>query len=222
MRCNAPIDSMTGESLTGERLKLARAVGRVSQCEQELNEDDVFCPRCGSRVVHSQKATPRHHAKASREDDAASLRPHAENVSSNHSSDFELGKELGELLKPIKSLPTLVAMVIVGIWGWGAFNAHDDVANQRPIGRILKRMYGSEFNSLTRHGYRMYIKHFTTTDPDKKASLSDLSHAVENTWRETCEDARSHFTDREDNNRQELLRLRERAADAFGDALEGR
>lgn len=222
MRCNAPIDSMTGESLTGERLKLARAVGRVSRCEQELNEDDVFCPRCGSRVVPSQKATIRHHTKASREDDAASLRPQAEKASSNRSPDFELSKEIGEFLKPIKSLPTLAVTVIVGIWGWGAFNAHDDVANQRPMGRILKRMYGSEFNSLTRHGYRMYIKHFTTTDPDKKASLSDLGLAVESTWRETCEDARSHFTERDDKDRQELLRLRERAADAIGNALEGR
>ena len=128
-------------------------------------------------------------------------------MSSNHSPNFELGKELGELLKPIKSLPTLAVMVIVGIWGWGAFNAHDDVVNQRPMGRILKRMYGSEFNSLTRHGYRMYIKHFTTTDPDKKVSLSDLGLAVESTWRETCEDARSHFAERDDKGGASPVRL---------------
>lgn len=219
MKCNAYIDPLTKMALKGKSLKLAREVGRVEQCGKELNSDDVFCPRCGSRVSHFPRKASRSRPRTCKRDDETKASPCPKKPEPLPLAHTGIGKEVGEVMNVIRIGLTSIVVVIASIWGWGAFNAHDDVAHQRPMGRILKRMYGSEFNSISRHGYRMYINHFTTTDPDKETSWSDLGHAVENTWRETCEDVQSHFSGRNDKDRQEQLRLRERAADALGDAL---
>lgn len=50
MKCNAPFDLETGMVLQGDELAAAISTERVAFCSNEVDERDVFCPRCGARI----------------------------------------------------------------------------------------------------------------------------------------------------------------------------
>jgi len=54
MKCNTPIDTETKCALSGDELAKALKDPDSPRCEQELSDDDVFCPSCGRRVQTAQ------------------------------------------------------------------------------------------------------------------------------------------------------------------------
>lgn len=130
---------------------------------------------------------------------------------------------VGGVGKIISGLVSAVFALIAGIWIYGAVCAHNDVEHHQSLGVVLQRMYGTEYNPLTRHGYRMYIKHFTTTSPDEKPTKEELGKRLESTVKETVEDLGAFFDDKKNSPRNRALyRLRENLADAAGNASRGR
>lgn len=132
-------------------------------------------------------------------------------------------KAVGGVGQLISGLISAAITLIVGIWLYGAYCAHNDVEKHQPLGVVLQRMYGTEYNPLTRHGYRMYIKHFTTTNPDEKPTADNLGKRFESAARETVEDLGAFFDDKKNSSKNRALyRLRENLADAAGNATRGR
>lgn len=220
MKCNLPIDWRSGDALEGERLEAALKNPSAPRCPGLVNGNDYFCPMCGGsmKVIGRVRGLDR---KARREgtaavDDARISRSEIRDMIDNVRDDVRwLGIDV-----IVRTFIGMALFSVVAIWGWGAFNAHDDVARGRPLGLVLKRMYGTEYNSLTRHGYRMYIKHFTTV----KGMNDDkgLEERVKNMWEETVGDIGAYFKENENDDGEKLLKLiRERAADAAGDLATG-
>ena len=50
MRCNAPVDSVTGFAIAKDDVDSLASQGRVSRCTYELEPEDCFCPLCGASV----------------------------------------------------------------------------------------------------------------------------------------------------------------------------
>lgn len=50
MRCNAPVDSVTGIAIAKDDVDSFVSQGRVSRCTYELEPEDCFCPLCGASV----------------------------------------------------------------------------------------------------------------------------------------------------------------------------
>lgn len=125
--------------------------------------------------------------------------------------------------KLISGVISAAITLIAGIWLYGAYCAHNDVEKHQPLGVVLQRMYGTEYNPLTRHGYRMYIKHFTTTKADSEITDEDLKKGLQGALQETVEDLDTYFNGKKDTSGDRALyRLRENLADAAGNATRGR
>lgn len=215
MTCQTPIDPATGVALKGDALVAALHDPASRRCGYGLCEDDVFCPACGARVNWNPGTL---HESSCGVSDA----------------DCRYGcgvlKEIGNgvvmavggIGKMFSGLINAVMVIIAGIWIYGAVCAHNDIEKHRSFGVILQRMYGTEYNSLTRHGYKMYIKHFTTTDPDEKLSVKNLCDRLEGVFNESGSDLCELFDDKHNTSESRAVyRLRENLADAAGDAAKG-
>ncbi len=129
----------------------------------------------------------------------------------------------GGVVDVIFKLVYAVVVLIAGIWIYGAICAHNDIEKHQPLGVILQRMYGTEYNSLTRHGYRIYIKHFTTTKPEDEVTKEDLEQGLQGAFKETMEDLDVYLNGKENSSEnREIYRLRENLADAVGNAARGK
>ena len=134
-----------------------------------------------------------------------------------------LAKTASGILSSADVLIESILVLIAGVWLYGAFLAHGDVEEHQSFGVVLRRMYGTEYNPLTRHGYRMYIKHFTTLDPDKNATSDELGKSLESAANETFEAVGAHVSEQKHPSEAEALyRLRENLADAAGNAASGK
>lgn len=193
------------------------------ECGHKLLEDDVFCIMCGTRVEPpSESSSP---CPAAPESGRPDRKKNGWKTAFNILTVFfavvqAITKGVGCF---VGGLAALVLALIAGIWLCGAYNAHNDVEHHKPLGVLVQRMYGTEYNPLTRHGYRMYIKHFTTDKPASEISDEDLKKRFQNALRETAEDLDAYFDDKgkkpED---QALRRFRENLADAAGDVARGK
>jgi len=62
MKCNTPIDPETKCALIGDELAKALKDPDSPRCEQELSDDNVFCPSCGGRaesIYFNHRRAPR-------------------------------------------------------------------------------------------------------------------------------------------------------------------
>ena len=50
MKCNSPIDPLTGTAIVGIEREQALRNQSHPRCSQELSPEDVFCPACGAKV----------------------------------------------------------------------------------------------------------------------------------------------------------------------------
>ena len=113
------------------------------------------------------------------------------------------------------NLIIIVLAIIFAVWGYGAFSAYHDIDTNQSIGIVLQRMYGTEYNPLTRHGYRMFIKHFTTMDPNGEIDEKNIINALN----ETGSDLEAFLNKKNDSEGDKFFhRLRESLADAAGNA----
>ena len=81
------------------------------------------------------------------------------------------------------SVISTVIGLFATVWGWGAFNAYKDVEAKTPLLVVMAKAYGPTYNPITRHGYRMYIKHFTTMEgvEDNRKESDRYKDVVEET-----------------------------------------
>ena len=53
MKCNSPINPLTGEAVVGIEREQALRDPDAPRCSQQLSPEDVFCPACGAKVERS-------------------------------------------------------------------------------------------------------------------------------------------------------------------------
>ena len=184
-----------------------------SRCGHELYEDDEFCSSCGAKVERTSQND------VDWRDSTVPVSKQAEPDGDGTLGAIVKGTALAVdgVGKVISKLVSAVLVLIAGIWIYGAICAHNDVEKHQAIGIILQRMYGTEYNPLTRHGYRMYIKHFTTFDPEEETTAEDLWKRFESAAKETFEDLGAFFKEKgRPSGDDALYRLRENLADAAG------
>lgn len=222
MKCNAPIDRVTGFALNAQERKEYAARGDLSFCDYDLLKDDVFCPKCGCRVERIV-----HHSPTQSSRTCGSGKTRVVHAPSEGSS---LHEETGELLKGVGGLLSgtgrmiwsivSVPFVLLGIvWGYGLVLAHDDLSHGAvPMVRLLPKMYGTELNPITRHGYRMYMKHFSVQgDEARTFSGEEVKRRVGSMVNESVSDVYNYFDKHDDRKHRDVMRLREQAADVLGE-----
>ena len=188
-------------------------------CGNFIDADDDFCSQCGVAIRHEFEDAV----------DTASLAgertDHAKESKSSRVWPWLLEAMAGlfnglglSVSKLVSGAIQLIVFGIIGIWGYGAVCAIKDVSEKKPMGLIIRRMYGTEYNPLTRHGYRMFIKHFASPGkPEKNNSEDDFARRAKNALKETCEDVESFMKrDKMSEREKTLLKLREWAADEAG------
>ncbi len=188
-------------------------------CGNPIESDDDFCSQCGVAIRHECEDSVGTASLAVEETNHA-IRPKSSRVwpwllEAMAGLVSGLGLSVSKL---VSGAIQLLVLGIVGIWGYGAVCAIEDVSEKKPMGLILRRMYGTEYNPLTRHGYRMFIKHFASPGkPEKNNSEDDLARRAKNALKETCEDVESFMKkDKMSEREKTLLKLREWAADEAG------
>lgn len=192
---------------------------KCHSCGGRLADGDLFCTSCGAKVKSSDECAFERSAVSGIGNlgdltigDAAEALKTAGTAS---------GKIVANLIGGggVAKLVGLALLATAGFWIYGAINAHQDVSDHKALGIILRRMYGTEFNPLTRHGYRMYIKHFTTTDPTAEFTTEELGSRLKDAFQETFEDLDAYCHDKNNTpERRSLYRFRENLADAAGNA----
>ena len=53
MKCNSPLDPLTGTAIVGAEREQALGNPSYPRCQNELSADDAFCPVCGAKVEKS-------------------------------------------------------------------------------------------------------------------------------------------------------------------------
>lgn len=190
---------------------------KCHSCGGKLEDGDLFCTSCGAKVKSSDECTSeRSTVSGGGNLGDLTIGDAAEALKTAGAAS---GKIVANLIGGVAKLVELALLATAGFWIYGAINAHQDVSDHKALGIILRRMYGTEFNPLTRHGYRMYIKHFTTTDPTAEFTTEELGSRLKDAFQETFEDLDAYCHDKNNTpERRSLYRFRENLADAAGNA----
>lgn len=193
--CNAVIDPLTGDACEDQTDGYAK-----QRCEYKLSDSDLFCPMCGypnkrRKAPESKIASKKRvFGKAlTRVGNYLNKIGNNDGDMSSYSTSGDLGlngDKRGDRTIVIREGGNYVSSVIstviglfAAVWGWGAFNAYRDVEDKKPLLVVMAKAYGSTYNPITRHGYRMYIKHFTTMEgvEDKRKESDRYKAAIEET-----------------------------------------
>ncbi len=203
MTCKLPIDYRTGDVLKGERFEEALKNPNSLRCNTSLNKDDIYCPSCGGLVADNAKLCEDVHFpfddisdcsgrsfRTCKNEDEFNKKADEDKVTLSKEAYLELlTAEKGNKTVIVKNIDyawsviSTVIGLVAAVWGWGAFNAYKDVEAKTPLLVVMAKAYGPTYNPITRHGYRMYIKHFTTMEgvEDNRKESDRYKDVVEET-----------------------------------------